>query len=251
MRFRDSALVLLILSAALVLSVAAPARPVAAQGDVTLLNVSYDPTRELYQDINAAFEQREKSPPDQVQLPQGVVIYEVTATKPPATPTFEEIRSRVETEFKNERVAALLSQKTKELSDRAKAEHDLKKAAKEIGATVKTTDFVLPDGQVPDLGNMSGPAAVVFSMKPGEISGPIENGNTGAVLSLLEKQEPSAQDFAAKKDQIRDSLLQSKQQQLFGLFIQNLREQMEKSGKIKINEDEMKSLSRSQAPEEG
>ena len=201
--------------------------------------------------MNAAFEQREKSPSDQVQLPQGVVVYEVTAIKPPATPTFEEIRSRVETEFKNERVAALLSQKTKELSDRAKAEHDLKKAAKEVGATVKTTDFVLPDGQVPDLGNLSGPAAVIFSMKPGEISGPIENGNIGAVLSLLEKQEPSAQDFAAKKDQIRDSLLQGKQQELFGLFVQNLREQMQKSGKIKINEDEMKSLSRSQAPEEG
>ena len=201
--------------------------------------------------MNAAFEQREKSPPDQVQLPQGVVVYEVTAIKPPATPSFEEIRSRVETEFKNERAAALLSQKTKELSDRAKAQHDLKKAAKEVGAAVKTTDFVLPDGQVPDLGNLSGPAAVVFSMKPGEISVPIENGNTGAVLSLLDKQEPSAQDFAAKKDQIRDSLLQSKQQELFGLFVQNLREQMQKSGKIKINEDEMKSLSRSQAPEEG
>src|SRR5436305_13433544 len=27
----------------------------AARGDVTLLNVSYDPTRELYQDFNAAF----------------------------------------------------------------------------------------------------------------------------------------------------------------------------------------------------
>jgi peptidyl-prolyl cis-trans isomerase D len=201
--------------------------------------------------MNAAFEQREKSPPDQVQLPQGVVIYEVTAIKPPATPTFEEIRSRVETEFKNERAAALLSQKTKELSDRAKAGHDLKKAAKEVGAAVKTSDFVLPDGQVPDLGNMSGPAAIVFSIKPGEISGPIENGDTGAVLSLLQKQEPSAQDFAAKKDQIRDSLLQTKQQESFGLFLQNLREQMQKSGKIKINEDEMKSLSRSQAPEEG
>jgi sulfate/thiosulfate transport system substrate-binding protein len=54
MRFRDSALILLT-SAALALSVAAPARPVAAQGEVTLLNVSYDPTRELYQDLNAGF----------------------------------------------------------------------------------------------------------------------------------------------------------------------------------------------------
>jgi sulfate transport system substrate-binding protein len=56
MRLRDSALILLISSAtALALSVAAPARPVAAQPEVTLLNVSYDPTRELYQELNAGF----------------------------------------------------------------------------------------------------------------------------------------------------------------------------------------------------
>jgi sulfate/thiosulfate transport system substrate-binding protein len=54
MRFRDSALILMT-SAALALSVAAATRPVAAQGEVTLLNVSYDPTRELYQDLNAGF----------------------------------------------------------------------------------------------------------------------------------------------------------------------------------------------------
>jgi len=47
----------------------------------------------------------------------------------------------VEEEFKNERSNILLSQKTAELSDRAKADHDLKKAAKELGATVKTSEF--------------------------------------------------------------------------------------------------------------
>ena len=172
--------------------------------------------------------------------------------KPPSTPTFDEIRTQVEQQFKNEQANVLLSQKTQELSDRAKSEHDLKKAAKELGATVKTSDFVLPDGQVPDLGNMSGPAAVVFSMKPGEISGPIENGETGAVLSLLQRQEPSAQDFAAKKDQIRDSLLQSKQSELFGLFVTSLRDRMTKSGKIKVNDNEMKGLTKGQGTgEEG
>ena len=94
--------------------------------------------------MSAVFGQAEKAPPDQVQLPQGYAVFEVEAIKPAATPTFEEIRSRVETEFKNERVAALLSQKTQELSDRAKAEHDLKKAAKELGATMKTSELVRP-----------------------------------------------------------------------------------------------------------
>jgi sulfate/thiosulfate-binding protein len=44
-------------AAALVLALLAPAPPAGAAGpaSVTLLNVSYDPTRELYQDFNAAF----------------------------------------------------------------------------------------------------------------------------------------------------------------------------------------------------
>jgi len=201
--------------------------------------------------MSAVFGQAEKSPPEQVALPQGYAVFDVIAIKPPATPTFEEIRSRVETEFQNERVAALLSQKTQELADRAKAEHDLKKAAKEAGASLKTSDFVQPDGQVPDIGSMAGGAAVAFTLKPGEISGPITNGNTGVVLSILDRQEPSPQDFAAKQDQLRDSLRQARQMEMFNLFVANLRTQMEKSGKIKINEDEMKNLTRSQAGEQG
>jgi sulfate/thiosulfate-binding protein len=39
----------------LLLSVSACSRPGAAAESVTLLNVSYDPTRELYEDVNAAF----------------------------------------------------------------------------------------------------------------------------------------------------------------------------------------------------
>jgi peptidyl-prolyl cis-trans isomerase D len=194
----------------------------------------------------AVFNAAEKSPPDQVQVPQGFAIFELVAIKPPATPTFEEIRSRVETEFKNERSGTLLTQKTHELSDRAKTDHDLKKAAKELGATMKTSDFVLPDGQVPDIGSMSGAASVAFSLKPGEISGPVDSGNTGVVLAILEKQSPTDSDFATKKDQIRDTLVQTKQSELFGLFMANLRTQMEKSGKIKINEQEMKSLTKQQ-----
>jgi peptidyl-prolyl cis-trans isomerase D len=194
--------------------------------------------------MDAVFTTAEKSPPDVAPASQGIVVFQLLAVKPPATPTFEEIRSRVEEEFKNERSSVLLSQKLQELSDRAKSEHDLKRAAKELGATVKTSDFVLPDGQVPDVGSMSGQASVAFTMKPGDISGPINSGANGVVLAVLASEKPTDADYAAKRDQIRDSLLQEKQQELFGLFVSNLRDQMEKSGKVKINQDEMKLLTR-------
>ena len=194
--------------------------------------------------MDAVFSATEKSPPDTAPSSQGVAVFQLLAIKPPATPTFDEIHSRVEEEFKNERSSTLLSQKVQELSDRAKAEHDLKRAAKELDATLKTSDLVLPDGQVPDVGSMSGQASVAFGMKPGEISGPINNGSTAVVIQVLENQLPSEADLAAKRDQIRDSLLQARQQELFGLFVSGLREQMEKAGKIKINQEELKTLTR-------
>jgi peptidyl-prolyl cis-trans isomerase D len=193
---------------------------------------------------DAVFAAAEKSPPDVAPVPQGFVVYQLQAIQPPATPTLDAIRSRVENDFKNDRSVTLLQQKTQELSDRAKADHDLKKAAKELGAEMKTSDLVLPDGQVPDIGSMSGPAAVAFTLKPGEISGPIDTNADGIVLSVLEKQEPTDQDYAAKRDEIRNSLLQERQNELFGMFVENARTQMEKSGKLKINQEEMKGLTK-------
>ncbi len=85
---------------------------------------------------------------------------------------------------------------------------------------------------------------MAFTMKPGDISVPINTQGSGAVLSVLEVQPPVETDFAAKRDQIRETLLQGKQQEIFGLFITSLRDQMEKSGKIKINQDELKALTK-------
>ncbi len=193
--------------------------------------------------MDAVFNETEKAPPDEVQLPQGYVVFQLLGVKPPATPTFEEIRSRVESEFKNQRAGFLLQQKTRELADRAKAGHDLKKAAKELGAAMKTSDLVLPDGQVPDIGSMT-TASAIFSLKPGEISGPITAGRNGVVAQLLEKQAPTDEDFIAKKDEVRQALLEGKRNELFELYVTNLRKDLEKSNRLKVNQDEMKNLTR-------
>ncbi|HZR33544.1 MAG TPA: peptidyl-prolyl cis-trans isomerase [Terriglobales bacterium] len=194
--------------------------------------------------MNAVFEASDKNPPEEANLRTGYVIFQVAQVQPPRTPSFEEIRSKVETDFVSERAATLLSQQVQGLSDRARTLHDLKKAAKELGATVKTSELVSPTSQVPDIGSMqSGQANLAFSMKPGDVSGPIQNGNTGVVLRILEKQEPSAAEFARAKDQTRDKVADEKRGELFELFVTNLRQDMEKHGKIRVNEQVMKQLS--------
>ncbi len=145
------------------------------------------------------------------QTPQGYAIYQVTEIQPPQTPTFEQIKAKVEDQFKAQRAQMLLAQKTQELSDRARAMHDLKKAAKELGATVKTSDLVNASAQVPDVGAMSGAANVAFTMNVGDISGPLQgSANSGVVLAVVEKQEPSPEEVKQAWDRAKETLAGAK-----------------------------------------
>jgi peptidyl-prolyl cis-trans isomerase D len=197
------------------------------------------------QDLTSAiFNARKNDPPATATVPMGYAVYQVVDVQPPQTPTFEQAKARVEDEFKTQRAQQMLAQKTQELSDRARSEHDLKKAAKELGATVKTSDLVGPNAQVPELGALTGAAGVIFSMKQGEISGPIPVQASGVVVAVLEKQEPSGDEMKKSWDTAKESLLSQKRQELEGLYVQNLRERLEKEGKIKINKKEMERLAR-------
>ena len=193
--------------------------------------------------VSALFAAKKNDPPATAALSQGFTVYQVTDIQPPQTPTFEQVKDKVEQQFKDQRAQALLAQKTQELSDRAHSEHDLAKAAKEIGATVKTSELVDRNSQVPEMGAMSGSASVAFSMKPGDISGPIRGGNNGVVIKILELQEPSPEQAKQNWDTVKDTLLQQKRNEIEGLYIENLRDRLEKEGKIRINKKEMERLS--------
>ena len=116
---------------------------------------------------NALFSAKKNDPPATAPFSQGYAIYQVTEIQPPQTPTFEQIRAKVEEQFKDQRAQAQLAQRTQELADRAHAEHDLDKAAKEAGATVKTSELVDRNAQVPEMGAMSGGASCSLQHEAG------------------------------------------------------------------------------------
>ena len=126
-------------------------------------------------------------------------VFQVTDVMPAHTPTFQEYKSHVLDDFRDQQVTSLLARKTNELADRAHAEHDLAKAAKEVGATIKTSDLVGRDAQVTD------------------------------------KQQPSDADLAKSFDSTRDNLLNQRREQMFSVFASNLFSNYEKDQRILIN----------------
>ena len=132
-----------------------------------------------------AFDAKQGDPPQSAPTGEGYAIFQVTGIVPAHAPAFADWKTHVLDDYRDEQLPALLDQKTKELADKAKTMNDLAKAAKAVGATVKTSDLVGESGQVPDFGEVGQVAPQLFDMNVGAISGPINAGRTGVVAKVL------------------------------------------------------------------
>jgi peptidyl-prolyl cis-trans isomerase D len=191
---------------------------------------------------DAIFTAKANAPAVSVGLTQGVALVQVTEVKPPATPSFDQVKERIAAELKQQKAQQLLQQKTTELADKAHATHNLREAAKAVGATVRTSDLIAPDGQVPDIGQVASAAPQVFDMKPGDISQAINLGQKGAVVALLEKQAPTDAEFEMVKEQVKSSLLERKRNEAEEVFVSSLRSRLEKENRIFIDKKKVEAL---------
>ena len=185
-----------------------------------------------------AFQAKQGDPAQYAPTGEGYAIFQVTGIVAAHAPAFADWKSHVLDDYRDQQLAALLSQKTKELADKAKAGNDLAKAAKEVGATVKTSDLVGATGQVPDLGQLEQVAPQLLDMKVGDISGPISTARTGVVAKIVDKQEPTADEIAKNLDQARDQMLEQRRNDAFGVFMSSVMDSYKKSKRIQINAKE-------------
>ncbi|MGC2637932.1 MAG: peptidyl-prolyl cis-trans isomerase [Acidobacteriaceae bacterium] len=186
--------------------------------------------------ISAAFAAPKSGTPQVADTGDGnYAVFQVVDVNPAHTPTFDEYKSHVLDDFRDQQVTSLLARKTNELADRAHAEGDLAKAAKELGATLKTSDLVGRDQQVPDIGALSSAAPSLLDLNVGQISNAINNGTTGAVAKIIDKQQPSADDIAKNLDATRDTLLNQRREQMYEVFVSTLVTNYEKAGRVLVN----------------
>ena len=182
-----------------------------------------------------AFAAKQGDPPQFAPTGEGYAIFQVTGIQPAHAPAFADWKSHVLDDYRNEKLPALLSQKTQELAQQAKADHDLAKAAKEVGATVKTSDLVSPTGQVPDIGDLGQVAPQLFNMNVGDISGPINAERNGVVVKIVDKQEPTDAEIQQNFDQTRDQILDERRSDAFNIFLSGVMDEYKKHNLIRIN----------------
>jgi peptidyl-prolyl cis-trans isomerase D len=185
--------------------------------------------------ISKAFTAKQGGDPAFAPTGEGFAIFQVTGVTAAHAPTFADFKDHVATDYADERLPALLSEKTKELADKAHASGDLNKAAKELGATVKTSDLVGDAGQVPDFGQVGSVAPELFKLSVGAISGPINAQRTGVVAKIVDKQEPTADETAKNLDQTREQILEQRREEAFGIFVSSTEDRYKKAKLIQVN----------------
>ncbi len=194
--------------------------------------------------LSEAFAAKQGAAPQVAPTGEGYAVFQVEAIQAAHAPSFDQWKTHVADDYREQQLPQLLARKTNELAAKAKAEKDLAKAAKEVGAAVKTSELVGRDAQVPDLGQIAQAAPEAFSLQVGQISNAINTGRSGIVLQLSEKQEPSEADVQKNLAATREQLANQRREEMFAVFVTNTTSNYEKAGLVRMNK-------KAQQPAEG
>src|SRR5580704_13596282 len=186
--------------------------------------------------LSQAFAVVKGADPASVSTGEGFAVFQVSDIKPAHAPDFAEYRAHILEDYREQQVPQLMNALLNKLDDRAKVLNDLKKAAAELKLPLKTSDLIGKDAQVPELGAMSGPGSVAFSLAKGAISGPINTWRSGVVLSVIDKVEPTAEDIAKNFNATREKLLNEQHEEIFRVYIGELTQKYEKGGAVKYSQ---------------
>ena len=144
----------------------------------------------------------------------------------------------MEQDYRNEQSRTLADQKAKEFADKARS-GDFDKVAKSLGLTAKESkDFTRQD-TVDNLISAT-ELADAFSLKPGETSGVVTAGVNRIVFRVVSHTPADVSAMAAQQDQFRQQLLDQKKALAYEIYRKNLKQELMRQGKLKINQDALK-----------
>ena len=203
-------------------------QPVSEQGVITALP-------DGSQVLAKAFQMKKGDPPESAPTGEGYAVFQVTGISAAHAPSFADWKDHVLSDYRAEKLPALLREKTAQLASDAAKSGDLAKAAKAAGAKLETSDEVTETSQVPDLGQLWQVAPTLFNLPVGGVSGAINTGQTGVVAKILDKQEPTPDEMQKNLDATKQQLLDQRQNEAFDVFASDVINQYKKNKLVMMN----------------
>jgi parvulin-like peptidyl-prolyl isomerase len=198
-------------------------------------------TPELHQ---ALFQLRPGELSQPLQIPQGFVILTPKDVQPAHQGTLAEVRDRVLADYQQEKSIELARTKADDFAKRVQGGESFDQAAKALDLTLVTSDPFARTGSVQNLGSAK-LLESAFGMKIGQVSSPTQVSGNWLVYRVTAHDAPNPEDLATQADQIKQQLLQGKQGAAFEAFRLALEDRLKQEGKLVINADVLKRLTRS------
>jgi len=177
----------------------------------------------------------------------GFAIPMLVEKKEPRVPDFDEVKTNVAGILKQQRAQEQLEQKAKEVAASLHSAGDLKAAAEKAGFEAATEESYKLGSPLGKAGTSPALDEAIYGLKTGEVTKtPLKIGDTFVVLGVTNRHEADLAEFAKQRDQLTQTMLSAKQNQVYEDYISAVQQRMKQDGKIKVYRDVLASLEESE-----
>ncbi|HEV7903674.1 MAG TPA: peptidyl-prolyl cis-trans isomerase [Pyrinomonadaceae bacterium] len=173
-----------------------------------------------------------------VLIKDGFAVPMLVEKREARIPDFAEVKDEVTKRVKQARALSQLEQTARELANNNGSVADLKAAAEKLGLEVKTSEDYKLGSPLEGAGTSAAADDAIYNLKEGEVSkSPVKLGESWVVLAATKRIEADLEQFARQRDQLTQTLLTTRRDDVFGDYITAMRARLDREGKVKIYED--------------
>jgi len=173
-----------------------------------------------------------------VAIKDGVAVPMFVEKKDPRVPELDEIKDQVSEAVKQQRAKEQLDQKAKDLIASANSAADLKAAIEKAGLEAETNENYKVGSTLGKAGTSPALDEGVYALKEGEVTkSPIKVGENWVVIGATRRKEADLAEFAKQRDSLTETMMRSRQDQVYEDYVGSVVDRLRKENKIKIYEE--------------
>lgn len=177
----------------------------------------------------------------------GFAIPMLVEIKEPRIPEFDEVKGKIITLIKDQRASEQIEQKAKELAASITSADGVKAAGEKEGYDAAVQEEFKLEGSLEKAGSSAALDQLVYGMKQGEVSKtPIKIGDKWVIVAVTKKNDPDMTGLPAQRDSMKQSMITSRQSQIFEDYVAGVELRMKQAGDIKIYEKTLAQLDASE-----
>ncbi len=183
---------------------------------------------------------------DKIPVKDGFAVPLLIDKREPRDAEFDEVKEQVAEAVKLEQARARVEEIAKQIAAGANSANDLDAAAQSKGLKAQDAkSFILgsPLGQGPSAQTSEALEDAIYNLHTGEVTKtPVKIGDNYYVVGVRGREEASSEDFAKQREDLVQTKLTEKRQQVFSDYLAARKQELEAKNEIKIDKDALAKL---------